>query len=85
MTIAKYDSMNEEHRRIARSLSVETVLDEPFESSELHIVTTDDGLNGYTYLQNNGKWFVHSIEFEQDVPCEAATKEEACRLIFSMV
>lgn len=84
MQMTKYDPADAEHMRIAKLLDVDSQIDGSRETTEVYLIKTDDGLDAFTYRQPNGMWFVHAIDFEEDVPTEAETKEEACRLIASL-
>lgn len=75
---------NGEHQRIARLFDIESQVEGTLEGSDVYLIKMDNGLDAFTYLQPNGMWFVRAIDFEEDVPNEGETKEEAYRQTSSL-
>lgn len=82
VTVEKYDAAKAEHRDAYEHLSLDDLL-EPADKATLHLVSNHGHLDGYTYQQTNGKWFVHTYLFDP-TPAEADSPEEAGRLIASL-
>lgn len=76
-----YDPDNSEHQRIFEDLSLSEVLNGEEYSSLYLLADRQEEIYGYTYLQPNGKWFVHSINFLDDPPCEADSLKDAIKYI----